>query len=298
MHAGRTPLPATFWLIEAPDSLAVQSHANPDGAGIGCFGIDGVPTLDKQPLAAWQDSEFATDARTLIGTTFVAHVRYASTGGLSVANTHPFLLDGRLFAHNGVVQGLDLLDAHLDELDGRDLVGGQTDSERVFALIAAETRRHQGDLSIGLVVALRWIAQTLPLFSLNFVLTTATDLWALRYPDTHELYLLDRPPGGAGTKEPLRARSGRISARSEELADRPAVIVATERMDEDAGWRALEPGELVHVSRDLAIHSSKPIPPPSYQLRLSELSTAAAVSQQPATGLRKTRQLPPTDRQP
>jgi predicted glutamine amidotransferase len=286
MHTGQTPRPATFWLIEAPDSLAAQSHSNPDGAGIGCFGTQGVPTLDKQHLAAWQDRDFATAARTLTGTTFVAHVRYASTGGLSVANTHPFLLDGRLFAHNGVVQGLDLLDAHLDQLGAEGLVGGQTDSERLFALITAETRRHEGDVSAGLVVAVRWIAETLPLFSLNFVLSTATDLWALRYPDTHELYLLDRPPGGEETTGPLEARSGRISARSEELTDRPAVIVATERMNEDAGWRALEPGELVHVSVDLAVHGSKPVAPPTYQLQLSDLTKTAAISQQPATRLR------------
>lgn len=286
MHTGQTPLPATFWLIEAPDSLAAQSHANPDGAGIGCFGTAGVPTLDKQPLAAWQDTEFATAARTLTGTTFVAHVRYASTGGLSGANTHPFVLDGRLFAHNGVVQGLDLLDAHLDELGARNLVGGQTDSERVFALITAETRRNEGDVRAGLVVAVRWIAETLPLFALNLVLSTATDLWALRYRATHDLYLLDRPPGGEGTTMPLEARTPRISARSEELAGRPAVILATERMDQDPGWRALEPGELVHVSTDLAINSSKPIPPPTHQLQLLDLTKVAAASQQPATRLR------------
>jgi predicted glutamine amidotransferase len=283
MHAGQTPLPATFWLVDAPDSLAAQSRANPDGAGIGCFGVDGAPTLDKQPMAAWQDTEFVTAARTLTGTTFVAHVRYASTGGLSVANTHPFLLDGRLFAHNGVVQGLDLLDAHLDELGARSLVGGQTDSERMFALITAETRRHEGEVSAGLVEAVGWIAETLPLFSLNLVLSTPSDLWALRYPDTHELYLLDRAPGGEGIAGPLEARSRRIRARSDELIDRPAVIVATERMNDDTGWRALEPGELIHVSRDLAVHSSKPVAPPAHQLQLTDLNVAAAASQRPTT---------------
>jgi predicted glutamine amidotransferase len=286
MHAGQRPLPATFWLVEAPDSLTAQSRANPDGAGIGCFGVDGAPTLDKQPLAAWQDAEFATAARELTGTTFVAHVRYASTGGLSVANTHPFLLDERLFAHNGVVQGLDRLDARLDELGARHLVEGQTDSERVFALITAEARRHQGDAGAGLVEAVRWIADQLPLFSLNVVLSTATDLWALRYPDTHELYVLDRPPGGAAATGSLDARSVRISARSEELAARPAVMVATERMDDDAGWRALEPGELVHVSEDLGISSSQPFAPPAHQLRLRDLTVTAAASQQPAVRLR------------
>ena len=100
LHGGAAPVPATFWLLDAADSLSAQSHRNPDGVGIGVFEADGTPTVDKQPIAAWHDTEFTSGARDLRGTTFVAHVRYASTGGHVVANTHPFLQDGRLFAHN------------------------------------------------------------------------------------------------------------------------------------------------------------------------------------------------------
>ena len=139
LHAGAADVAATFWLLDAPDSLAAQSHRNPDGAGIGVFGPDGEPIVSKQPIAAWDDADFATSARQLRGTTFVAHVRYASTGAHTVANTHPFVQDDRLFAHNGVVQGLTELDARLAELDAAHLVRGQTDSERVFALITAES---------------------------------------------------------------------------------------------------------------------------------------------------------------
>jgi predicted glutamine amidotransferase len=105
LHAG-APVDAEFWLIDAPDSLSAQSHRNPDGAWVGAFTASGRPEVSKQPIAAWQDTAFARTARQLHGTTFVAHVRYASTGAHTVANTHPFLQDGRLFAHNGVVQGL------------------------------------------------------------------------------------------------------------------------------------------------------------------------------------------------
>ena len=110
--------------------------------------------MSKQPIAAWQDTEFARTARHLHGTTFVAHVRYASTGARTVANTHPFLQDGRLFAHNGVVQGLPDLDRRLTELGTADLVHGETDSERVFALITGETGGHGGDLGRGITAAI------------------------------------------------------------------------------------------------------------------------------------------------
>ena len=46
-----------------------------------------------------------------------------------------------------------------------------------------------------------------------------------------------------------------MRVRSGDLATRPAVVVASERMDEDAGWRALEPGELLHVDPDLNVRS-------------------------------------------
>ena len=64
-----------------------------------------------------------------------------------MANTHPFAQDGRLFAHNGAFGGLDLLDARLADLDARNLVGGQTDSERMFALITAHARRNGGGVA-------------------------------------------------------------------------------------------------------------------------------------------------------
>jgi predicted glutamine amidotransferase len=285
LHAGPRDVAATFWLIDAPDSLRAQSHRNPDGAGVGTFGPAGQPEVSKQPIAAWEDAQFAAAARDLRGTTFVAHVRYASTGAHTMANTHPFQQDGRLLAHNGVVQGLSELDGRLAGLGAAGLVGGETDSERVFALITAETRRHGGDVTAGLTAAVSWIAARLPVYALNLVLTTSTDLWALRYPATHELYVLDRPAGGragTGTGQALDATSNRIHARSPHLAQQPSVVIASERMDDDPGWRLLDPGELLHVSCTLEIKSSAPFPArPAHLLNVSDLDPAAAASQHP-----------------
>lgn len=284
LHAGSMVVPATFWLLEAPDSLASQSRRNPDGAGIGVFGPNGSPTVDKQPLPAWKDREFATAAHELRGTTFVAHVRYASTGRQVLENTHPFLQDGRIFAHNGVVQGLDELDAHLAEVGTSNLVGGDTDSERVFALITGETRRHGGDVSEGIASAVGWVADHLPIYALNLVMSSATDLWALRYPATHELYVLERPAGGGKSDNGLHVRSNRIRAHSPGLATRASVVIATERMDNDPGWRLLESGELLHITSELSTRSTTALPgEPRYLLRLDELDAHTAASQHPAS---------------
>lgn len=280
LHAGTDAVAATFWLLNAPDNLAAQSRRNPDGTGLGVFGRDGRPQLHKEPVAAWQDSDFATEAHELTGTTFVAHVRYATTGARDVANTHPFLQDGRIFAHNGVLRGLDVLEDRLRELGTADLVVGQTDSERVFALITAAVRAHDGDVGAGLRDAVGWLAAHVPIYALNILLATATDMWALRYPDTHELHLLDRRDGAEPFGVDLYTQ--RIRAQSEQLRGRPAVVFASEPMDTDPRWRLLAPGELVHVDAGLQLRTELAFPdPPSRQLRREELTAATQEAQHP-----------------
>ena len=266
---------ATFWLLDAPDSLAVQSRGQPDGFGIGTFD-DRRPEVDKGPIAAFRDELFAREAREECSRTYVAHLRFASTGPVALANTHPFEQHGRLFAHNGVVWGLPELEARLG--DHRSLVQGATDSERFFALVTRETERRDGDVEAGIRAAVEWAAETLPLYSLNCVLTTATDMWALRYPETNELWVLERA-GGAGELDEVGA-AGTMRVRSGELARSPAVIVATERLDADPGWRALAPGELLHVPKTLACASSSLLDhAPAHQLSLADLGERAAASQ-------------------
>jgi len=276
LHAGADPVSATFWLLDAPDSLREQSHREPDGAGIGVFDRQGRPVLDKQPIAAWADAEFAKEAKVVISRTFVAHVRYASTGAHTVANTHPFAQDGRLLAHNGAIGDLERIDARLADLGAQHLVGGQTDSERMFALITAEAAGNGGDVTAAITTAVGWICDNLPVFAVNVILATPDELWALRFPATHELYVLERPASTAH----LEVRTQRIHTRSHDVAGAACVVVASEPMDGESGWRLMDPGELVHVDRDLAVTSSHPLPAaPRHRLTLADLSPTAAASQ-------------------
>lgn len=285
MSGGPEPVRATFWLLQAPDSLQQQSRREPDGAGMGTFDAGGRPVVDKQPLAAYEDRRFGEQARDLESRTFVAHVRYATDSGshppnLTMPNTHPFQQDGRLFAHNGVIGDIERLDGELG--DARELVIGDTDSERFFALITREIRRTgTDDVGQGIAAAARWVAGNLPVLSINCVLITASDLWALRYPDTHDLFVLEREAGGGALHH---TSTDRIRVRSEALSDRPAIVVATERMDDDPGWRPLRSGELLHVDGELRVGSRQIIDEaPADPLTLADLGKRAAASQAGAT---------------
>jgi predicted glutamine amidotransferase len=279
MSGGPERVKATFWLLDAPDSLEQQSRREPDGTGLGYYSADGAPRVDKRPIAAYEDRQFAREAREVSSRTFVAHVRYASNGGLTMENTHPFEQDRRLFAHNGVIGDLPLLERELgDELA---LVKGQTDSERYFALITREIGR-TGDVAEGIIAAARWIAEHLPVFAINCVLITETELFALRYPDVHQLHVLERAAGGPSGDRQLEHVSARraIHVRSADLATRKAVTVASEPMDEDAGWRELRSGQLLHVDPDLKVTVETVIErPPAHQLTLADLGAKAAESQ-------------------
>jgi len=264
LTAGPARVAATFWLLDAPDSLEAQSHRNADGSGIGFFDPAGQPVVDKQPEPAFSDQEFIREARQAESSTFVAHVRWATAGGRTVHNTHPFVMDGRVMAHNGGVGEPAQLDEELGSYAR--LVLGETDSERYFALITRQTDAHGGDVGAGITAAASWIAGHLPVSSLNTIVAAPGELWALRYPSQHALHILERPAGPGPGQPGLHVRSTTSSMHVPALGEVASVVIASEELDGENGWRMLAPGELVHVGPDLAVHSEIAIPQPPAHL--------------------------------
>jgi predicted glutamine amidotransferase len=280
MSGGSKRVRANFWLLDAPDSLRVQSTRMPDGTGLGIFGRLGHPLVHRRPRPAYEDRTFAREARIVSSTTFIAHVRYTSGSTISVENTHPFEQHGRLFGHNGVLRGLDELVAELGP--DASLVHGETDSERFFTLVTREIERAGGDVERGLTTASEWAAEHLPIYALNVVLTTPHGLWALRYPETHGLYVLERPAGGHRVRRHFDGTSanGLLRVRSLDLLDRPAVVIASEPLDDSPEWRSFESGELIHVGPDLEVSSRVVLAgPPAHQLTHADLHPEEAASQ-------------------
>ncbi|MFL5263053.1 MAG: class II glutamine amidotransferase [Anaeromyxobacteraceae bacterium] len=126
-------------LCSASNALRVQSHKHPHGWGIGWYDAAGVQ-VRRGVMAAHADDAFVAAARAARSEIVVAHVRDASVGAVAEANTHPFVHERWIFAHNGTVarfkkvaRARAALEAEIDPAL-RAAVRGDTDSERVFFL--------------------------------------------------------------------------------------------------------------------------------------------------------------------
>jgi predicted glutamine amidotransferase len=277
MSGGWNAVQATFWLLDAPDSLLLQSEAQPDGVGLGTFDADGVPSIYRKPVPALRSQTFIASAHEVRSRTFVSHIRHATAAQPTLENTHPFEQQGRLFAHNGVLGDLPGLRERLG--DYTDLIQGGTDSEHYFAMITKCIDECEGDVGAGITAAANRIAAEIPLYSLNMVLTTATDVWALRYPDTNDLWILERSIGnldpGRGFDE--RSLSGIMRVQSAELSVVPAAVIASEPLDESPRWRMLDSGELIHIDPELRVSSTIAVSRPPAQM--IDLNAKEAVTQ-------------------
>ena len=280
MSGGTREVQATFWLLDATTSLLLQSETQPDGVGLGTFGADGSPSVYRKPVSANRSETFIAGAHQVRSNTFLAHIRHATVAEPSLENTHPFEQHGRLLAHNGIVGDIPELRRRLGP--HLELVHGETDSEHYFALVTKRIEEHDGDVGAGITAAAREIAAELSLYSLNMVLTTPTELWALRYPETNELWILERSIGGLASGDGFdeRSESGTIRVQAGELSFLPATVIASERMNANLAWRLLESGELVHVDPELRVTSTIAVPdPPAHMIELSKLSTREAIAQ-------------------
>ena len=270
LHAGERDVAAEFWLLDAPTSIAHQSERNADGYGLGAVTAKRGMILIRNPVQASEDPAYRHVARRLDASEILVHLRYASTGDVSLVNTHPFSQDGRLFAHNGVVGDLDRIESRLGP--NRAMVMGDTDSERLFALITLAIREASGDVRAGITAAVHEVVAEYELYSLNFVLADIGHIWAFRYPEHNPLHLHCRRQGGPTGVAPLDEAdaAGTLRLHSDDGAVAPLVVIASERISDETGWEEIRPGELVHVGPDLEVDREIIISgPPAHPMTLT-----------------------------
>jgi glutamine amidotransferase len=180
----------------------------------------------------------------------VAHVRKATAGRTSLENTHPFHVGDRIVAHNGTFGDLASLDSRL----GADLlrlgVRGDTDSERLAALLVRETADAGGDEVEGYRRAVGYLSDHHPMTSLTSIsVAPSGDLVALRYPENRSLFwkrqgLRDAADGHRLLAPPALSGSGAASG------EHALTVLASRPLDDGAGWQELPPGKLLRIRAD------------------------------------------------
>lgn len=273
------PVTAQLWLLDAPYSLLQQSRFNADGTGIGWLDEDGVAQVAKRPVAAYDSERFGEVATSLRTRAMIAHLRLSSGTEHCMENTHPFLQDGIITAHNGVLEVTEPMRGRVRALGAAHHVAGSTDSEWMAALITGEVAAHGGDLRAGVIAALSWLIAEVPVYSVNLLAMRGEEMLAVRLPATNELWVLERTASETAPRAALDQSSASLRARSEDLAGVRSVVIASEPMDEDPHWRLMDSGELLHLRADGTLASEHPFGPLARPLALEDLGLSAAASQ-------------------
>ncbi len=235
-----TPLFLEDLLIRPEGSLVSQSMAareartvvNGDGCGLGWYGERPEPGLYRGILPAWSDANLTSLCRQIKSGLFLAHVRAATSGGVSTANCHPFAHGRQVFMHNGQIGGYAGIRRRVEAMIPDALYPerkGTCDSEAIF--LAALGRGLEEDPiaafreTLGEIEAMR--AKSCD-EALRFaaVHSDGERLFAFRWASD------DRPPS-------LYVRNGESG-----------VLVASEPCGRAGdGWRTLPPGSVLEADR-------------------------------------------------
>jgi glutamine amidotransferase len=209
-------------LCGAANALRFQSHRHPHGWGIGWY-VNGAPSVRRGILPAHADEAFAAAGREIRSAVVIAHIREASVGPVRHENTHPFVFDRWLFAHNGTVARWHddpdvraAVEAEIDP-DLRREIRGDTDSERCFYLFLTRLRARGGLALPGVEDVRRALAAT----------TRAVVAVADRVPSPRPTSLTFLVSDG---RILAACRRGRTLHLSRDAGPRHALVVASERI--------------------------------------------------------------------
>lgn len=177
--------------------------ANKDGWGIAWWNPSGHLQLTKEPVAAHTSDDYAALAQSITSPMLLAHVRHATVGAHTPENTHPFVLRGWAFAHNGYIAHFhDRVEPEVEKLIDPCVLAettGHTDSEHWFALFLTNLGHEKaasphGSHTDHALAALARTMQQIEQLAVdctgtaktesNFVLTDGTVLLAVRWRHT------------------------------------------------------------------------------------------------------------------
>jgi predicted glutamine amidotransferase len=255
------PLLLSELVYQPPNSLVHQSmdamrsltRINADGFGVGWYAPEtsDEPAVFKDTSPMWNNYNLGSLAGKIRSGAVVAHVRAAKRfDPVTRENCHPFQRGRLLWMHNGDIPGRARLTRRValradDTLLAQ--IRGNTDTEMAFTLFLT----HLGAPPLGELTAARLAAAMEATVSelagwhlddederpleLNFCVCTGKELVATRFA-------LSDKEGPT-----LHCRAGESDA-----GDR-FVVVASEPLSRDNGWKPVENGEMLTVDANLEL---------------------------------------------
>lgn len=212
-----------------------------DGWGIAFFEEQGVRLfLDPQPSHASPIAELV-NAYPIHSKNVVAHIRKATQGTVSLANTHPFMRElwGRywIFAHNGNLPKRD------PQPGDSFLPVGSTDSEQAFCALLTLLRQRFGDSmpsrdALFQAIA-AWSCEIGRTGEFNFLLSNGEALFA--HCSTQLSYIIRRAPfANAHLKdEDISVDFSALTTPADQVA-----VIATQPLTDNEQWTTMPAGSL------------------------------------------------------
>ncbi|WP_049257003.1 class II glutamine amidotransferase [Neisseria bacilliformis] len=243
-----------------------------DGFGIGFFEQKGIRLFHDDKPSANSPVADLVKAYQIKSENVIAHIRKATSGRTSLANTHPFVREmwGSywMFAHNGHLQ-------NFAPARGRYYrTVGNTDSERAFCFILEELRRRFDDRpgDDELFAALTPLVREIRSHGLfNFILSDGQVMFA--HASTLLHYIVRQAPFGEAR---LLDDDIAVDFSAVTTPDDRVAVIATLPLTENETWRQFACDELA-MFRDGAIVRRERPEPPRYLTAEEGLALARAV---------------------
>lgn len=209
-----------------------------DGWGIGFYEGRGLRLFQDPGASA--DSEVArlVQRYPIKSTAVIGHIRQANVGGVSLANTHPFMRElwgqNWCFAHNGQL-------ADFAPASGFYQPVGDTDSEAAFCdllnrLRSRFTQRPSDDELLAILVQACDEYRSAGVF--NCLLSNGD--WVFSYCTTKMTHITRRAPFGPAT---LTDADVTVDFHAETTPNDVVTVIATEPLTGNENWVIYQPGE-------------------------------------------------------
>lgn len=250
-----------------------EERLNGDGFGVAWYNpeVSETPGVFKSVTPAWSNRNLLSLCRVVRSTAVLAHVRAASPGmPVTEVNCHPFTHGPLAFAHNGDVGGFTAIRRALRRgLSDKvyDGLEGTTDSEHLFALFLDLHGQLDPALPRGEALAAALIGTIQQVLELQRAHGVNEPSWLNIAVTDGQRSAVSRfttaPPEDAMSLYVHTGRryvcDGEVCQMVEPEAGHAAVVVSSERLSDDPGWRPVPVNHLVLVRADHTVEL-RPIP--------------------------------------